>query len=263
MKRLRKLGLTLLDNPLLLSFLFHPRPARPGTHLPNVVDGTIPVEGDVVLGYRLYKYEPGEPVILYFHGNGEIASDYDDLADMYHGIGTSLLIVDYRGYGWSTGQPKVSSLVTDVEAVFAALPTVLEGLGNPPLFVMGRSLGSAPAIHLAHTHPEAFKGLILESGFAQILPLLLRLGLPAQLMSNLPDPIGNLDKIGEITLPLLVIHGERDDLIPVTHGQSLYDASPAEQKKILRIFGAGHNNLLSVGLQEYFTAIGDLLSAAR
>ena len=103
-----------LDHPLIRTILFYPRPAKPGSsHRPNAVDGTIPVEGDVALGYRLFRHEAGAPVIVLFHGNGEIAHDYDDLAPMYHRAGASLLVVDYRGYGWSNGQPRASALLPD------------------------------------------------------------------------------------------------------------------------------------------------------
>jgi pimeloyl-ACP methyl ester carboxylesterase len=126
---------------------------------------------------------------------------------------------------------------------------------------MGRSLGSAPAIHAAHHYPARVKGVIIESGFAHAIPLLARLGLPAHLLANLPDLMGNIHKITEINLPLLVIHGEEDNLIPVNNGQALYDQSPASTKRILRVNGAGHNDLLMVAAQSYFAAIADFLAA--
>ena len=252
-----------IDNPLVQSILFYPRPDQAGgSVLPDTYDGTIPVEEGIVLGYRLYAQRTVAPVMLYFHGNGEIASDHDFIARSYHVAGASLLVVDSRGYGWSTGKPKVSALLADVQLVLDALPDVLQpaGLTDQSLVVMGRSLGSAPAIHLAHTHPARVKGIIIESGFAHAIPLLARLGLPANLLANVPDPIGNVRKMGEIDLPLLVIHGEEDNLIPVNNGQALYDASPASLKRIVRIPGAGHNDLLMVGTRTYFAAIQDFLS---
>lgn len=256
------MGLALLDNPLILSILFYPQAAPMDENPPpGIIDGTLPAAEDVVLGYRFYIHEPHAPVILHFHGNGEIASDYDDIAPLYHRAGASLLVVDYRGYGWSTGQPKVSTLISDTEAVHDALPTILEraGVSSGSLFVMGRSLGSACAIHLAHEHPASFAGLIVESGFAHAIPLLARLGLPAERLAGLPDPIGNARKIAQVDLPLLVIHGERDSLIPVGNGQALYDASPSERKHMVRIPGAGHNDLLYIGQDAYFAAIREFI----
>ncbi|NDJ77292.1 MAG: alpha/beta hydrolase [Chloroflexi bacterium] len=255
-----------LDIPLVLSTLFYPRPARPNTsHHPNAQDGTIPVSENVVLGYRLYPHTPESTVILYFHGNGEIASDYDGLALEYHRVGASLLVVDYRGYGWSTGTPKVSTLLSDTTAVVEAVPGLLTHAGLPAdtLVIMGRSLGSACAIHAAHQSPDRFKGLIIESGFARAVNLLQRLGLPAHMIANLHDPIGNDVKIASIELPLLVIHGENDALLPVEHGQTLFDQSPAIDKQILRVPHAGHNDLLFVALQRYFDAIGQFIAQIR
>jgi alpha-beta hydrolase superfamily lysophospholipase len=254
----------LLDNPLVQSILFYPRPDQTGgSVLPDTYDGTVPVEEGIVLGYRLYAHPAVAPVILYFHGNGEIASDHDFIAQRYHAAGASLLVVDYRGYGWSTGQPRVSALLSDVQPILDALPDVLKqaGLTDDSLVVMGRSLGSACAIHLAHSYPARVKGVIIESGFAHAIPLLARLGMPSYLLANIPDPIGNVRKMAEIDLPLLVIHGEEDNLIPVNNGQALVDASPASVKRFVRIPGAGHNDLLMFGAQPYFAAIQDFLTA--
>ena len=91
----------------------------------------------------------GKPTLLYFHGNGEIVTDYEGFAPLYHGIGLSLLVVDYRGYGWSTGKPLTTKMIPDAQAVLDALDDILKENGvvpSRPLFIMGRSLGSAPAI---------------------------------------------------------------------------------------------------------------------
>jgi hypothetical protein len=258
------LSSALLDNPLLLSILFHPRSDEPGQHSsPNVYDGVIPVEDRVALGYRLYAHPARAPVVVYFHGNGEIASDHDTIAPMYHHAGASLLVVDYRGYGWSTGQPRLSTLLSDTEFVRAALPDILKAanLTDQQLFLMGRSLGSACAIHMAHQHPELFKGLIIESGFAHAIDLIERLGLPVRML-HLPDPIGNDTKIKAVRLPLLVIHGELDNLIPISEGEALYHESPAALKQMAWIPHAGHNDLLYHGIDQYFGAIADFIKAA-
>jgi uncharacterized protein len=255
----------LLDNPLVLSTLFYPRRDEAGhSKLKNARDGTIPVEGDIALGYRLYAYSDRRAVIVAFHGNGEIASDYDFMAPDYEKAGASLLVVDYRGYGWSTGRPLVSALLSDTEAVYNALPAVLReaSLPDDTVFVMGRSLGSACAVHLASQHPDRFKGVIIESGFAHAIPLLARLGLPVEVLGNIPDPIGNVQKVQTLQLPLLVIHGERDSLIPVANGQALHDASPAALKRIVRIATAGHNDLLLNAWDQYFGAIAEFIEDA-
>lgn len=260
------MAFSLLDNPLILSLAFYPRTAEPGDGprggMPGVHDGSIPVDG-AALGYRLYAHTPGAPLVVYFHGNAEIAPDYDHIAPYFqHAANASLLVVDYRGFGWSTGSPTFAALVDDCAPIVAALPSILTGAGLPPesaLFVMGRSMGSAPALHIAHTFPERIQGVIIESGFADLFSVLVRLGLPAAAFGSLIDPLGNERKARELRLPLLVIHGEQDTLIPVQHGQRLYDAAPSARKELLRIPGAGHNDLLSVAPDAYFRAIAAFL----
>ena len=253
----------LLDNPLLISMMFFPRRGlRGSSRIRDALDGTIPVGDGIEIGYRFFPHEKDSPVILYFHGNGEVASDYDTEAPYYHQIGASLLVVDYRGYGWSTGSPLVSALMEDCDPIMAALPDILAqaGCNGNPLYVMGRSLGSIAAIHTAHQHPDRLKGLIIESGLAHLVIWLGSKGLPQGLLSDTPDPIGNIEKMKEIHLPLLVIHGEEDTLLTVKHGQALFDASPAAQKSIFRVPRGGHNNLLMYAGAEYHARIARLIT---
>ncbi|NJP07857.1 MAG: alpha/beta hydrolase [Chloroflexaceae bacterium] len=137
----------LLDHPDILHVVFHPRSAYSATsESPDARIVTIPVAPDVAVGGKLYPADYQSPLILYFHGNGEIADDYDDLAPLYNRIGITLLVVDYRGYGISQGTPSASTLLTDAVAVFEALPALCEDEQLAPLrtYVMGRSLGSVP-----------------------------------------------------------------------------------------------------------------------
>lgn len=251
-----------LDNPLILSMLFYPRPAQMGTsRVPKTQDGTIPVEDDIVLGYRLFQPEKPTRFILYFHGNGEVASDYDDIAPLFFRLGAALMVVDYRGYGWSTGKPLTSTLATDTDSVMKVLPEILQtaGLGDLPRFIFGRSLGSAPATYLAQEYGGSFKGLIIESGFADTPSVFKRLGIAVSLFRNTKMPIANAERMREVRLPLLVIHGENDQVLPVENGQQLFDASPVEDKRILRIPQAGHNDILYRGANVYFDAVGTFL----
>jgi alpha-beta hydrolase superfamily lysophospholipase len=253
-----------LDAPAIRTILFYPRRAAQGAGRRNDIhDGTIPAADGVPLGYRLYVRAAGGPVITLFHGNGEIAADYDGVAPLFLEAGASLLVADYRGYGWSGGEARAVHLLPDAEAVYAHLTEMLDphGLADSARFVMGRSLGSAPAIHLAHGHPEGFAGLIVESGFAHTVPLLARLGVAVERLVGGPDPLDNAGKMADIDLPLLVIHGENDRLIPVSDGQALFDASPADDKHLVRAPGAGHNDLMAVARHRYFDALGSFVEA--
>jgi putative phosphoesterase len=168
-----------LDRPDVLAAVFHPRPSfRHGQAAEAVIP--IPVAPGVVIGSRFHITSTASPSILFFHGNGEIVSDYDDLGPLYNDIGINFIVADYRGYGDSTGRPTVSHMMTDCHAIFDFTTRKLaEDAITGPLFIMGRSLGSASALELAVTCPDRIGGLIIESGFAHIAPLLELLGVDA------------------------------------------------------------------------------------
>jgi hypothetical protein len=124
---------------------------------------------------------------------------------------------------------------------------------------MGRSLGSAAALEVATQRQASIAGLIIESGFSDDLALLRRLGLRLQIPSGLAFGFGNLEKIAHVEVPTLVIHGESDTLIPLTDGRALFEACGAADKRLVRIPGGHHNDLMVVGSQRYFGAIRDLV----
>ncbi len=252
----------LLDRPEVLGVLFYPR-REAGS--PRLVAGVhnvrIPVEGDLSVGGKIYAARPGAPVIVYFHGNGEIASDYDTIAPFYTSLGMSLFVIDYRGYGASDGTPTSSALVNDARTSFRKARGVLAELGVEAgdLFVMGRSLGSAAALEIADTCADELAGLIIESGFAHTFALIERIGfLRIPGADEARDGFGNLEKISRANLPTLIIHGERDWIIPVGDGIDLHEASPAADKTLVTVPGAGHNDLMMAGRRAYFDAIAKL-----
>lgn len=250
-----------LDQATVTKNLFYPRKTAPHASSDEMVkDGTVRISADIEIGYRLYINHSSAPILLYFHGNGEIASDYDNIAPFYHAAGLSLLVVDYRGYGWSTGVPLTTQLLPDAQIVFNNIDKILRSNGIVPhrqLFLMGRSLGSAPAIYLAMNKAGKLSGLIIESGYADAPSLFGRLGIriPDNLKDDVTLPIGNGDKIKEITIPTLVIHGEIDTLIPAYHGQTLYDNVNTPHKTLVMIPNAGHNNVSFVDIRRYFDEI--------
>jgi len=230
--------------------------------MPSVPNGTnvmVPVDEDVSIGCRFYHADQTGPSILFFHGNGEIVSDYDFITPLYSDQGLNLFVADYRGYGFSGGAPTVSAMIRDTRPIFEHF---LEFLGKNhyggPVCVMGRSLGSASAIELGSKYPESIHGIIVESGFARTFDLLRSLGIP--LPPRLPEKdttVSNLQKISQIRLPTLIIHAEKDHIIPLQHGRDLYEASPAKNKRLVIIPQANHNDLLMVGQTQYFRAIVD------
>lgn len=220
----------------------------------------IRVAQDVVIGARFHLAGKSRPSILFFHGNGEIVADYEEMGLLYAQMGINFLPVDYRGYGRSTGQPTVTAMMRDARVILDYVRTWLSDQGyTGPLLVMGRSLGSAPALELARQCPHFIDGLIIESGFARIGPLLRLIGIDMTLY-GLSEGQGprNLDKIRQWGKPLLVIHAEYDQIISFTEGQALFEASPAADKKLLKIPNANHNDIFFQGMNAYLQAIGEL-----
>lgn len=258
----RVLDYSALDAPELLAFFFHPRPEIPGRGTPShAVDMMIPVDGEARINARLHPAGKTDPTLLFFHGNGEIVSDYDDLGPIYSRMGINFFPVDYRGYGRSSGTPTISAMMADCRVILDFVRDLLlrEGYSGP-LFVMGRSIGSASAIEIAKTAPEKIDGLIVESGFAHIIPLLNLLGAhTGGLDPRAIREMENIHKIGAFTKPLLVIHAERDHIIPLGDGQALFTACPAPRKRLLTIPMADHNTLFAYGLDSYMDAVKDLV----
>jgi len=247
-----------LDRPEVLHLLFHPRPEwHASISATPKRDELIEVEPGVVVGARFHMSSATGPNILFFHGNGEIVADYDDLGPVYNRMGMNFLAVDYRGYGRSTGRPTVGHMMRDCHVIFDFLQAWLRNNGHTgALVVMGRSLGSASALELAAAHPDQVEGLIVESGFAYAGPLLRRLGVdlsPADFKEQ--QGFANLDKIRGFKKPVLIIHAERDHIIPFEDAQALYDACPSPDKTLLKIAGADHNDIFARGMTQYLAAI--------
>ncbi|MDA0991449.1 MAG: alpha/beta fold hydrolase [Verrucomicrobia bacterium] len=247
-----------MNAPDVLAVVFHPR--RESQPPDAKHDVTLSMPDGVKLGGQLHRAGTTSPLVLFFHGNGEIASDYADIAPVYNRIGLSFLAMDYRGYGRSGGTPTVTNLVSDARAVWEGLPDLLKQQKIYPsrVYIMGRSLGSASALEIAALAGTGIAGLIIESGFAFGAALVARLGGPTLIKKD-DGRVGlnHIGKIESITVPTLIIHGEKDFLIPVADGQALHDHAGASEKRLLIVPGAGHNDLLWVGQKPYFQAIRD------
>jgi len=255
----------MLDRPEVLAVLFHP---RRDALVPRLASGVhtvrLPVAEDIHVGGKLFVAKPDAPVIVYFHGNGEIASDYDMIAPLYLSLGLSLLVFDYRGYGRSDDRPTSSALIADARACYEQVPAVLARHGIAPQrpLLMGRSLGSAAVLEIVDTAEDPPAALIIESGFAYTFALIERIGnLRIADADEDRDGFGNLEKMGRANLPTLVIHGDDDWIIPVDDGLALYERSPAADKRLVTVPGAGHNDLMMVGRQAYFQSIAELSAA--
>ncbi len=246
------------DRPEILMYLFYPRCSQNRTIEPGVFAPiNIPVDDGIVIGGRFFIAEENAPTILFFHGNGEIVEDYDDLGVLYKRTGLNFFPVDYRGYGDSTGRPTVSAMMNDCHTIYDFYKTHKKNNGlTGPLLVMGRSLGSASAIELASSYPDEIDGLIIESGFARALPLLRLLGIDVDGLGLSGDGTFDNDmKIVNYTNPTLIIHAEYDNIIPYHEAEILYEKSPSTIKELVQIQGADHNTIFIKDLNLYINSV--------
>jgi alpha-beta hydrolase superfamily lysophospholipase len=144
-------ALSILDQSPLWELIFYPREDLfPPLSTPNTLNYLIEVEDGIRIGCRFYKSSPEDPCLLYFHGNGETAGDHDGIAPLYNERGINLFVADYRGYGLSNGTATFTNMIEDAHIIFKVFGKIIEREGyRKTLFVMGRSLGSMPAIELA------------------------------------------------------------------------------------------------------------------
>lgn len=231
----------------------------------GATDLMVPVAEGVEVGCRFYSCGLAAPTILYFHGNGEIVSDYDNLAPFYNRIGISLFVADYRGYGFSSGSPSFPTMLSDAHTIFHSLKEFLaanEFIG--PLFVMGRSMGASSAVELAAHYPGALRGLIVESGSASVARMVEYLASVGRSSEASELERRHREKLRAISLPTLVIHGEQDELIALDRFLEFFNTLTMDRKFLEIIPGAGHNDIFWVGFQQYLSAIlGFVVGASR
>ncbi|MFA5949913.1 MAG: alpha/beta fold hydrolase [Hyphomicrobium sp.] len=188
---------------------------------------------------------PGEPTILYFHGNGGSLVTRTERIAKYMARGLGVFMMTYRGYGGSTGRPSEKANVSDAKAAYDAL--VQLGVEPALIFVYGESLGTGVAAQVAAARASA--GLILDAPFTSMLDLatLHYPQLPARWLMS--DHYRTTDYIRRVKAPLLILHGEEDTIIPVGMGRAVFDL--ARQPKEIAIFpGAGHSDHYLFGSYE-------------
>ncbi|MAN93021.1 MAG: alpha/beta hydrolase [SAR202 cluster bacterium] len=244
-----------LDDPNISMNSFFPRQGWTPTP-EGVQDYTVNVGDDIGLSCRFFSYGNSAPTILFFYGNGETAIDYNSIAPFYNQIGLNFFVADYRGYGKSGGSPSFTTMLSDANTVLEAMRIVLGASGyQGPVYVMGRSMGRHSAFELAAKEDPAINGVIIESGRPSLGQF--TGGLVPQQADELEEAYRA--KAASIAIPVLVIHGEMDALAPLDDAEEMFRNFASTEKKMLVIPGAGHNDLLFKGLDEYFTAIGDFI----
>jgi len=186
----------------------------------------------------------GMPVVIYFQGNG---GGLDLRAERFKKLtadGTGLVALNYRGYSGSEGRPSEAGIILDAKAAydFAA-----ERYGANRIVLWGESLGTGVAVALAAEKPVA--RVVLESPYSSVADVAASVYwfVPVRLL--IKDSFRSDQRIAKVTVPVLVVHGERDNIVPITFGERLYELIPGP-KRFIRLPHAGHNDHDSHGVPE-------------
>lgn len=195
----------------------------------------------------LFHADLDSPYILFCHGNaGNISHRLDNIRLLME-MKVNVLIFDYRGYGQSTGKPSEKGIYIDTLSAYDYLVNN-EKINPEKIVIFGRSLGAAAAIDVASK--RKVKSVIIESAFLSTRHMARRMGIFSLLSPFLPAHYNNLEKIAMVSVPKLLIHGTRDDIVPFSMGEKLFEAA-TEPKFFYSIKGADHNDTFVVGGREY------------
>ncbi|WP_238544378.1 alpha/beta hydrolase [Gloeocapsa sp. PCC 73106] len=203
-------------------------------------------------------------VMLYLHGNASNISHNLELAQKFYQLGFSLLLLDYRGYGLSSGKfPTEAQVYQDTQVAWDYL-VQQKGLKPEQIFVYGHSLGGAIAVDLGLRQPQ-IAGLIIQGSFTSILDIVIHYGgiyrfFPTKVIIN--QRFDSLSKVPLLKMPLLFIHGSKDEVIPLAMSEKLFAAAKSP-KQLLIVPEAGHDDVSGIGGEKYLESIQDFTQSAR
>ena len=235
-------------------FLYHPLGKIEGTP----ADYGVPFEdvhfraGDGVRLHGWYVEPPGphRPVVLWAHGNaGNISHRARNIALIHQELRAGVFLFDYRGFGRSEGRPGEAGLYEDARGAYAWLRRRM-----PParIFAFGRSLGAAVMVRIV-AEGAAARGLILESPFEN-LEAMGRTVFPFLPVSwFVSQEFDNVDYLPRVEMPVFILHGEADGIVPLTQGRRLFRLAHPP-KRFFLIPGAGHNDTYLAGGEPYWDA---------
>lgn len=229
-------------------FMYFPDPTRVAPSevgLEGVDEEVIRAEDGTALIVWYAPARPGRPTVLYFHGNaGNAATRAAKIATM-RADGTGVAYLNNRGYGGSQGRPTEASNVADARALYDHVRA--KGVPAQDIVAYGESLGSGQAVRLGAERP--LKAVILEAPLASTVEVGRRTWWFLPLRWLLTDTYNNVENIRAVRAPVLILHGEQDEVIPVEHGRRIHAA--ANDPKRLELFAsARHSDLFEHGAWE-------------
>jgi fermentation-respiration switch protein FrsA (DUF1100 family) len=244
---------------LVRDFLYYPEPLPvdepPPLWAGNGEEVWMRCEDGIRIHGLWWNDPPDAPVILFLHGNAQEVYSWSPVNQELKALGCRMLLIDFHGYGKSGGEPSEQNLYLDGEAAMAWLKG--RGVEDSDIIVFGKSLGGGVACEIARNH--GIRALILESTFTSLASVGRKLFpfLPPGL--ELGEVYDSINKVRVCGCPVMVIHGDADDLIPVGEGRGLYEAAPG-RKDIFLVPGAGHNDVSMVAGPDYTRRISAFLN---
>jgi len=212
---------------------------------------TLTAEDGVRLDALFLPTKGSRVTVLLANGNaGNLSHRLDRTLFLQSRLGADVLLFDYRGYGKSEGSPDEEGTYRDARAAYRWL-TETRGVSPERLVLFGESLGSAVVLDLALSRP--CRALVLEAPFTSV-PDMAAVVLPFFPRAFVRTRYDNLAKIGRLRVPLLVLHGDRDEVVPFAQGRRLFEAAP-EPKRFFAIPGASHNDTYFVGGEAYWRTL--------
>jgi fermentation-respiration switch protein FrsA (DUF1100 family) len=205
-------------------------------------------------------YPDSRITMLWSHGNaGNISHRVENIKLLHEKVGVNIFIFDYRGYGRSEGRISEEGTYRDAEAALRYLRSRSD-IDSKKIVLFGRSLGAAVAAEVA-TREECL-ALILEAPFTSVREMA-RVAFPLlPIGSFLRTRYDTIEKVKKINVPLLVLHGDQDEVVPFSQGRKVFEAAP-EPKKFYTIRGAHHNDTYITGGDAYFAALKNFIEEAE
>ena len=198
---------------------------------------------------------PDAPVLLYLHGARWNLTGSVTRIPRWQRMGFAVLAIDYRGFGKSEGDmPSETSVYADAQAGWDHIRTLAP---KAKRYLHGHSLGGAIAVEMARRNADA-NGLILEATFTSIPDMVKETKwgwLPVGFL--ITQRFDSLDKIDDVKVPTLIVHGTNDAIVPATMGKRLFEATKAP-KKLVMVEGGTHHNLTSMAYDSVKSAVDEL-----
>lgn len=197
---------------------------------------SIPAEKDTITGIFIESNVVPKATVLFFHGSGGNVSSYTFMVKPLVDAGYQVMMIDFRGYGKSSGTPTHQNIQSDGQKFLEYALSLPQTTGKP-VIIYGASMGSQIATHLAKNNPTVIEALILDGAMSSHADIASHFSPEnAAMIQSIPFPYSAKEDVKTLTMPKLFIHSAADKMIPIAQAQIIFDNAP-EPKKFLTYEG--------------------------